>query len=493
MIPEECDVVVAGAGPSGLLVGTELALAGVNTLILERRGEPQLPRAGTLAPRVLEILDSRGLADRVMARAHELHDEPRAYTGIWAGFHGVRFDQLDSPYPHVLVFAQMEVERILAERAAELGCPVVRNVTVTGLTQDDDHVTVEFTKPDGTPGTVRARYLVGADGARSAVRRAAGITSTGHDADRTAVNVDAVLDYPFPEPITVTNNINGWGLSYPLRKGVTRFGLIDAVDSHHLPDVPVTVEDGKKMLTRIYGTDFGITEATTSRFHNAMYMADTLRSGRVLLVGESVRVHYPASGVGMNFCLQDAFNLGWKLAATVQGWAPDGLLDSYETERRPQIERLLADVRRQCAVQFTFTEEMLDLKRMIEHELIPMPEVNSLLAGNLSGIDARYPAAAEAPDLVGRRLRDTPVHTAEGTAGSVHQMLREQKFLLLGTDPHDPWQVPGPLAAHLRCAVLDDPRAAEGASGLLVRPDGHVAAAFSVTPGEAELAQWIAA
>ena len=490
MIPAECDVVVAGAGPSGLLVSTELALAGVHVLNLERRGEPQLPRAGTLTPRVMEILDSRGLADKVLARAYELHVDPRAPVGIWAGFHGVRFDRLDSPFPYLLVFAQMEVERILSDRAAELGAPVMRGVAVTGLTQHDDHVAVEVVAPDG-PCVVRARYLVGADGARSTVRRAAGIASIGHDADRTAVNVDAVLDYPFPQPVSVTNNLNGWGVSYPLRKGITRFGLIDAVDSHRLPDAPVTVEDGKRMLQRIYGTDFGVTEATTSRFHNAMYLAEKMRAGRVLLVGESVRVHYPASGVGMNFCLQDAFNLGWKLAATVQGWAPHRLLDTYETERRPEIERLLDDVRRQCAVQFRFTDEMLALKRMIENELIPMREFNTLLATNLSGINARYPAPPGAPALVGTRLRDTAVRTGDGATTSVHRLLREQRFLLVTEDKLARWPVPARLTAHLCAAALADPGLPAGVTGLLLRPDGHVAAAFTGSPDEAELTRWI--
>ncbi|WP_166459547.1 FAD-dependent oxidoreductase [Amycolatopsis pithecellobii] len=484
MIPAQCDVAVVGAGPSGLMVATELALAGADVVVLERRGEPALPRAGTLASRVLEIFDSRGLADPVLTRAFELHEDPRATVGIWAGFHGVRFDRIDSTFPYVLMFAQMEVERILAARATELGARIVRLAAVTGLTQHDDHVRVEVEQTGG-PATIEARYVVGADGANSTIRRAAGIGWHGQEADRTAVNVDAELDFPFPDPVTVTNDLNGWGLAYPLRKGVTRFGLIDAVASYEGRDVPVTLEQAKHMLRRIYGRDFGIESAKISRFHNAMFQAAAMRDRRVLLVGESVRVHYPASGVGMNFCLQDAFNLGWKLAATVRGWGAADLLDSYEAERRPEIERLLDDVRRQCAVQFEFSPEMLALKRMIEGELIPVPDVNRLLAENLSGISARYlPASPAAPPVVGRRLRDFVLD--DGVP--LFHRLREQRFLLLTTGER-----PDELPDQVRAEPLRRmPDSLTGFDAVLLRPDGHIAAAAAGSLDRAEIDRWFA-
>lgn len=488
----EYDVIVVGAGPSGLLVATELGLAGVRVCVLERRGTPALPRAGTLMPRVLEILDSRGLSDRVLARAHELHTDPHAETTIWAGFHGVRMDRLDTTFPYVLLFAQLELEKVLAERADELGVPIVRNARVTDVAQDDQGVDVTVERTEGSAQTWRAGYVVGADGANSAVRTASRIGWEGEPATRTAINFDAVLPYPWPDPITVVNNLAGWGLSYPLRDGLTRFGLIDAVSSYSERDAPVTIEDAKQTLRRIYGTDFGIVEGTTSRFHNALYLASALRSGRVVLVGESVRVHYPASGVGMNFCLQDAFNLGWKLAAVALGRAQAELLDTFEQERRPEIERLLDDVRRQCAIQFTFSEDMLAMKRMIEHELIPLADVNQLVANNLAGFSAHY-GSGERP--LGDRLRDLPTRDASGP-GRLFAALRDQQYVAVLPGDDDHTIEPAARDSSVRVvhvSTKDCPPQIASAGVVLVRPDGHVAALTADPLRGPGLDRWLAA
>jgi 2-polyprenyl-6-methoxyphenol hydroxylase-like FAD-dependent oxidoreductase len=500
MVAERTEVVIAGAGPSGLMVAAELAGAGVAVIVLERRAEPALPRAGTITPRVMEIFACQGLADTVLERAWSIHQDPRAPVAIWAGFHGVHYDVLDTDYPFALLLAQMEVERILQDRAVHLGARVLRGHEVTGLRQGPDEVEVLARTDGGTARTFRAQYLVGADGARSTVRERAGVGSDRTRASRTAINLDAVLDYPWPEPIYVTNNLNGWGLSYELRTGLTRFGLIDAEASLRPPEIPVTLEQGKQILRRIYGTDFGIAEATVSRFHNELALADRMRDGRVFLVGESVRVHYPASGVGMNFCLQDAFNLGWKLAAAVQGWAPDWLLDSYEAERRPEILKLIDDVQRQCAVQFAFSPDMLAMKKMIEHELMPMSQVNRLLAGNLSGLDARYPSPVGQHDLVGKRLANISLLDSAGGTTSVFELLQGRRFLLLdltgaevpplaGTAARRVTVVSG-VPAHQRDDLSD-------ICALLVRPDGHVAwtgrQPLARDLPAAELDRWLAA
>jgi 2-polyprenyl-6-methoxyphenol hydroxylase-like FAD-dependent oxidoreductase len=352
----DADVIIAGAGPSGLMVANEVAQAGARTLILERRGEPALSRAGVLAPRVLEIFDSRGFADVVLSRARELHTVPEIRSGIWAGFEGIDYTGLDTPFPHVLLLSQIEVERILAARATGLGAEIRRHCEVTDVRDVGEHVEVDVKQASGDVATLRSRYVVGADGARSSVRRAMSIGWNGHEAAHTAINVDAKLDFPWPEtPLVVTNNIHGWGMAYPLKDGVTRFGLIDAIDTHDPKDAPVDLPKARRSIARIFGREFDFTETTaTSRFHDAMFMADRMRSGRVFLVGESVRVHYPASGVGMNFCLQDAFNLGWKLAAAVTRGIPASALDTYEAERRPTIEEHLNSVRRQTALQFQY-------------------------------------------------------------------------------------------------------------------------------------------
>jgi 2-polyprenyl-6-methoxyphenol hydroxylase-like FAD-dependent oxidoreductase len=493
----DTDVVVVGAGPSGLMVANELAQAGARTLVLERRGEPALSRAGVLAPRVLEIFDSRGFAEVVLARARELHAIPEIRRGIWAGFEGIDYTKLDTRFPYVLLLSQIEVERILAERATRLGAEIRRHAEVADVRDVGDGVEVHVKHASGDLFSLRCRYLVGADGARSTVRRATGIGWSGHEAEHTAINVDAKLDFPWPDtPLVVTNNIHGWGMAYPLKDGVTRFGLIDAIDSRDPKEAPVDLDKARRSIARIFGHEFDFTETmSTARFHDAMFTADRMRSGRAFLVGESVRVHYPASGVGMNFCLQDAFNLGWKLAAAVTRGMPESALDTYEQERRPTIEEHLDNVRRQTALQFQYSEDLLALKRFIEKRLIPLEPVNRLIADHLAGLDARYAGPHDHP-LVGRRLRDMRIGRKDGTSVRVHELLNDQRFILMDlTDGAIP-PLPAHIAPHVRC---ESGRVVEGPGlgpvvGVLVRPDGHVGW-VSKHPLEAglpieELAKW---
>ena len=382
----DADVIVIGAGPSGLMVASEIALGGGSVIVLEKRGEPTWARSGTLMPRVMELFASRGIAERVLARAHELHANPYARRGIWAGLRPLNYELLETEYPYVLMFAQIETERILTDHLASVGGDLRLRSEVLDFAQDDDKVEVLYRDGDGEHRRLRARYLVGADGNKSAVRQAAGITFAGTPAQRIAVNVDAYAANPFDEVLTVSNSEAGWAMSYPLRDGVMRFAMIDAATCAEAPDRPLGLEEAKAMLRRVHGTDYGIARVDAiNRFHDALYLADRLREGRVFLVGESVRVHYPASGVGMNFCLQDAINLGWKLAAAVTGRAPPWLLDSYATERLPEIQLLLDDVRRQCAIQFNFDAGHIALKRFIERDLLPIPEVNRKICENLCG------------------------------------------------------------------------------------------------------------
>ncbi|MDF2117220.1 FAD-dependent monooxygenase [Roseiarcaceae bacterium H3SJ34-1] len=493
----DADVVVVGAGPSGLMVGAELALAGVKVVILEKRGEPAMPRAGVLHPRVLEIFESRGIADRFLSRARELHAHPEASEVIWAGLPGVRYDRLDSSFPFMLLLAQVETEQILFNRVLELGGVVRRHSEVMAMRQDADGVDVDVSDGGGATRTLRCKYLVGADGSRSTVRQALGIQFLGEEATRTAINVDVRLENPWSAPVTVTNNIHGWGLSYPLKDGITRFGLIDAIASKESRDEPVTLDAAKAMLQRIFGTDFGITEVVwLTRFHNALFLADRFRVGRVFIVGEAVRVHYPASGVGMNFCLMDAFNLGWKIAAAVKGWAPDWLLDSYESERRPTIEALLDDVRRQCAIQFNYSQDMVALKRLFEHELIPLDSVNEVLRNSISGIGAQYRTPDGSHRLAGRRVRDAGlVEGGTSRRTSIYELLHGQKFALVDFDGNAQ-PLPSVIADRVNVFSAEPAVTAEleGISSLLLRPDGHIAWA-SETPGDktfnAELRRWI--
>lgn len=470
----QTQVVVVGAGPSGLMTAAELGAARVPTVVLEKRGEPALSRAGVLQPRVLEIFAMRGFAVRVLARAEELNGaKHRTARGIWAGLPGIDYGLLDSPFPFITVLSQLEVERLLAERCRDLGVEIRRGADVTAIAQDADGVEVTFTTETG-PQSIRAAYVVGADGARSAVRESAGIGWTGHDARNLAVNVDAEVPYPFPDPIHVENNPRGWGLSYPLNESVTRFGIIDAATMLGVSrDTVITPETAFDALRRVFGSDFGATEARVSQFHDALFRAEHLRSGRVLLVGESVRVHYPASGVGMNFCLQDAFNLAWKIAADIQGWGVPGVLDSYETERGADVDAHLDMVRTQTGIQFDFSDEALALKSFLDRELLPLESVQRRIAELLSGLGTHY---GERGELVGSPIRDLMT-----SAGPVFGLVRPDGYVVLH-------RARAEVTGSVRITAASVGLPPEAGDALVVRPDGYVAVAGSLD----EVRAWLA-
>jgi 2-polyprenyl-6-methoxyphenol hydroxylase-like FAD-dependent oxidoreductase len=456
------------------MTAAELGAAGVPTVVLEKRDEPSLSRAGVLQPRVLEIFAMRGYADRVLELAQELNgDNHRTAGGIWAGLPGIDYGLLDSEYPYITVLSQIEVERLLAERCRELGVEIRRGCEVTGLREGADEIEVLFTDA-GADAALRARYVVGADGARSVVRTAAGIGWRGHDARNLAINVDAQLPYPFDEAIHVENTPRGWGLAYPLSESVTRFGVIDAatmlgVGRDHVVDREAAFD----ALRRVFGSDYGATTARVSQFHDAMFRADAMRSGRVLLVGESVRVHYPASGVGMNFCLQDAFNLAWKMAADLQGWGAPGLLDSYETERGADVDAHLDMVRTQTGIQFDYSDEAIALKNFLMHELIPLAPVKKRIAEHLSGLATRYGARDE---LVGSPIRNLPVGD-----GRVFDLVRPDGYLLLVTEGLEAGD------AGERVTVASAPLPDGFGQAVVVRPDGYIATAGALEDARAWL------
>jgi 2-polyprenyl-6-methoxyphenol hydroxylase-like FAD-dependent oxidoreductase len=492
----DADIIVAGAGPSGLVVSCEALLGGAKVLTLEKRNGPTWSRAGNLTPRVIELFASRGLAEKILGRAFELHAEPRTQSGIWAGLPGLRYESLETDYPFVLFLSQIEIERLLSEHLRELGGDLRLNHEIVGFEQDADGVNVRVRIEGNTTQTFRGRYLIGADGNKSAVRAAAGIAFKGHAATRHAVNVDAKINNPYKTVSTVFHSAAGWALSYPLRDGVTRLAFIDAATTASPRSAAPTFEEALDMLRRVHGSDFGIKEVEAiTYFHDGMFLAEKMRTGRVLLVGESVRIHYPASGVGMNFCIQDAFNLGWKLAAVVTGHADESLLDTYESERRPEIEILLDDVRRQCALQFNFDEEHAALKRLFAEVLIPMDPVNRQLCENLSGLGVRYSFGQDHPS-VGKRLANLRLSASGSVERSVFELLKHQDFLLLDLVGS---RLP-PVPAHLRVKIgaIDRsvvPNHLSGISTILLRPDGYIASAIERRLDEyfptRELDQWM--
>ena len=324
----------------------------------------------------------------------------------------------------------------------------------------------------------------------------------GHDATFTGIVADVVLDYPWPEGRRMTDNEKGWVTSFPFSDGepITRFNIVHAERRHAPPSEPVTAEEVRQCVRDVFEMDVAFDRLRwASRFTDAMRIVDHLRSGRVLLVGESARTHYPSSGVGMNFCIQDAFNLGWKLAAVVNGHADPALLDSYEDERMPVAKALLESVKSQCAVQFDFTAEGVAFKRMFQAHMMPLPQVNSRLAHELNGLTFPYPAPPGAHPLTGERAPDADLLIGSAPT-RIGQLLRAAKTLLIdltGSQAYDDLAL-GELPVRAVSAVPSlVPDALAGVKSLLVRPDGYIAWASIEPPSHAaaraELARWFKA
>ncbi|AKJ68794.1 monooxygenase [Pandoraea thiooxydans] len=494
------DVIVIGGGPSGLTVAAELAGAGARTLVLERRTAGVQSRAGTLLPRVLELFDARGIADRFIEKTREIAPYPFRPTHIWAGFHPIEWKHLETRFGFTLGLPQNLTEEILWEWATECGAVIERGAEFRDIREDADGLEIDVMFGDGTIGTRRARYLVGADGGRSAVRKRIDLPFDGHAGTFRGIVVDAFLEAPWPSGRINVDNEMGWVRGYTFGKGVTRFNIVHRERRHAPRDEPVTLDEVLQCIRDVHGTDYGITSYRwASRFDDQMRAVPTLRRGRVFLVGESARIHYPSSGVGMNFCLQDAFNLGWKLANVVKGVADEATLDTYDAERMPVMRRLLDSVRAQCALQFNFSPEAVALKRRMQAEFIPLTDVQRKLVLELCGLEIPYPSDAGSHPLVGYCCPDVDLMLLDGKSVALTETLRQRHFILLDLEgfgrQFETLDVRGLPVTVLQARVARIPAALEGVKGLLVRPDGYVAWASdnTVKAGEVveQLGKWL--
>jgi 2-polyprenyl-6-methoxyphenol hydroxylase-like FAD-dependent oxidoreductase len=366
-------VVIAGGGPTGLMLACELKLAGADPLVLEKLAAPSgESRAGGLHPRTLEILDMRGMIEPFLA-------EGRPSPG--AHFAGLRLDfsSLDTRYPYLLVLLQRHIERLLEAHARSVGVRIRREVAVTGLSAGRDHLVLE-----STAGSISAEYLVGCDGGRSTIRRLAGIDFPGTPPTMTAILGDVELADPPAEPFFQVTGDGGVYSVLTFEPGWYRvitneFGVVADRDA------PVGIEELRAAMIRLAGTDFGMHRPRwVSRYHDGARLASAYRSGRVLLAGDAAHIHYPAGGQGLNTGVQDAVNLGWKLAT-----GDEELIDSYESERRPVAARVLDNTRAQTAL--TRVDPQTTALRGVFESLIRLPDVNRSLAGMVSGLDIRYP------------------------------------------------------------------------------------------------------
>jgi 2-polyprenyl-6-methoxyphenol hydroxylase-like FAD-dependent oxidoreductase len=472
----EHEVVIAGGGPVGMMLAGELALAKVDVAIVERRATQELPgsRAGGLHSRTIEVLDQRGIAERFLSEGQ---------VAQVAAFAGTQLDISDFPtrHPYGLGLWQNHIERILAGWVDELAVPIYREREVTGFAQDDTGVDVELS--DGR--SLATGYLVGCDGGRSVVRKAAGIEFAGWDP--TTSNLIAELELT-EEPEWGTRRdargIHGLGrVEYEIRDGevvyLDRGPVRVMVTEERVGTGEPTLHDLSEALIAVYGTDYGAhSPIWISRFTDAARQAVAYRDRRVLLAGDAAHVHNPVGGQGLNIGVQDAVNLGWKLAQVVKQTSPDSLLDTYQAERHPIAARVLRDTIAQ--VSLFRSDGRIETLRDTMAELLSMDEPRRRFGARMSGLDVHYDLGDGHP-LLGRRMPDLDLITADGPL-RVFSLLHAARpvFVNLG-EPGDfeiaPWSdrvqaVDATYAGVWKLPALGEvpaPRA------VLIRPDGHVA------------------
>ena len=479
-------VVIAGGGPAGLMLAGELALAAVDVVIVERRVSQDVDgsRAGGLHSRTIEVLDQRGIADRFLVEGQAMQVQ---------GFAGIPLDISDFPTRHNygLALWQSHFERILADWVGELGVPILRGCEVVGFAQDDIGVDVELSGDT----SLRAEYLVGCDGGRSLIRKAAGIDFVGLDPSTSWMIAEVEMDEqpelgmrPEGGGIGPVNRVEGGG---PFRV------VLKEQQVEHTSEP--TLHDLREALVVAYGTDYGVHSPNwISRFTDMARQAATYRHGRVLLAGDAAHVHPPQGGQGLNTGVQDAVNLGWKLAQVVNRTSPESLLDTYDAERHPVGARVLHNTMAQVAL--SSPDDRHQALRDTMTELLSMDEPRRRIAAMLSGLDIHYDLGAGHP-LVGRRMPDLDLHTADGPT-RVFTLLHDARPVLLSLGAPcgfdiSPWANRVRLVDAKHDGVWELPVLGEIAAppALLIRPDGHVAWAGDLTDPELPqaLATWFGA
>ena len=460
-------VVIAGGGPAGMMLAAELALARVDVAVVERRPDHVLvgSRAGGFHSRTIEVLDQRGVADRFLAEG-QVHQ-------VGAMIATAMLDMSDFPtrHPYTLGIFQNQIERIMAAWIAELPVRIDYGCEVTGFAQDDTGVDVELSEDQ----SLRARYLVGCDGGRSVIRKAAGIGFPGWDPTRS--NLIAEVEMAEEPAQGLRHDATGVHALKTMEDGRT-VGVV-TTEQQVGPSSEPTLRDLSEALITVYGTDFGIHNPTwISRFTDMTRQAATYRAGRVLLAGDSAHVHYPAGGQGLSLGVQDAVNLGWKLAQVVKGTSPESLLDTYGDERHPVAARWLQHTIALTALQRR-DERIQPLVDLVS-ELASMDEPRKRLAGITSGLDIHYDLGEGHP-LLGRRMPDLDLVTVDGPL-RVFELLHDARPVLLnlgepGGFDITPWAdrvqlIDASYKGEWELPVLG---AVTAPLAVLIRPDGYVA------------------
>ncbi|HTF07559.1 MAG TPA: rifampin monooxygenase [Asanoa sp.] len=450
------DVIIAGAGPTGLMLAGELRLHGLRVVVLEKDAEPTpVVRALGLHVRSIEVMDQRGLLERFLA-----HGKQIKAGGFFAGISKSWPERLDTAHGYVLGIRQTITDRLLAEHAIEVGAEIRRGSELVGLSQDDDGVTAELA--DGTQ--VRSRYLVGCDGGRSTVRKLLGVGFPGEPSRVETLIGEMELGVPLETMTAVVTEVRKTHLRFgAMPLGDDLYRVIVPADGVSEDRTPPTLVEVKQRLRELAGTDFGVhSPRWLSRFGDATRLAERYRTGRVFLAGDAAHIHPPTGGQGLNLGVQDAFNLGWKLAAEIGGWAPEGLLDTYHSERHPVAAAVLDNTRAQ--IQLMSLEPGAQAVRRLVSELMDFDDVNRYVIEKITAINVRYDFGA-GHDLLGRRIRDVRLKH-----GRLYELMRGGRGLLL--DQAGRLTVAG--WADRVDHVIDVSEELD-VPAVLLRPDGHVA------------------
>ena len=470
-------VVIAGGGPTGLMLAGELALAGVDVAIVERRASQDLAgsRAGGLLSRTIEVLDQRGIADRFLSEGQVVQ------VGAFAGI-PLDISEFPTRHPYGLGLWQNHIERILAGWVGELAVTIYRGREVTGFAQDDTGVGVELSGGR----SLRAQYLVGCDGGRSLIRKAAGIEFPGWDP--TTSNLIAEAEMTEEPELGIRHDARGTHaigrVEYEIRDGEVVYKdegpvRVMVTEPHVGATSEPTLRDLSEALIAVYGTDYGIHDPTSiSRFTDTTRQAAAYREGRVLLAGDAAHVHAPDGGQGLNTGVQDAVNLGWKLAQVVNRISPESLLDTYHAERHPVAARVLRTT--MALVALRRPDERTNALRDTIAELVAMDEPRRRMAAMMSGLDIHY-ELGEGHPLLGRRIPDLDLATANGSL-RVFTLLHDARPVLLnlgepgGTDI-TPWadRVQFIDAKYVGTWELPALGVVAAPTAVLIRPDGYVA------------------